>query len=253
VTARISSLRRAFTLLEILLAISVAGILIAASSYMVVSFGTIWTLRTDDDSFEEHADGVAAFLSRSFDEASSRYQPTWKEQKDSDTASDTSTEKVSEADSTKSNGYWSNAGVTMARIDDTSMSETPTLHFYFFQFPPALGEAAPSTTVGVEAWLKFDGKNGLYIVWKDIWSIEETAASSDKDLLRASVISPFVTKIEYIYWDSDMKRWEEYETPHENSDTYAVPTFIRLTFTMNGQETVRTIHVQASARKMPLF
>jgi len=244
---------RAFTLLEVLLAIAVAGILIAASSYMVVSLSTIWTLRTDEDSFEEHADGVAVFLQKSLDEASSRFQPTWKEQKDSDTDTDTSAEKVSEADSAKSSGLWKNEGVSMARIDDTSTSEIPTLHFHFFQFPPALGETNPPTTIGVEAWLKFDEKHGLAIVWKDIWSIQETSTSSDKDLLRTSVISPFATKILYIYWNGDTKRWEQYDAPHEESNTYAVPTFIRLTFTMNGQETARTIRIQASARKMPLF
>jgi prepilin-type N-terminal cleavage/methylation domain-containing protein len=266
--ARCRFARRAFTLLEVLLAIAVAGILIAASSYMIVSLSTIWTLRTDDDSFEEHADGVAAFLQKAFDEASSRYQPTWKNQSttsksesdssssSSDSSSSTETtaaEKLSDTESSGSAGLWKNAGVTMARIDDTSMTEVPSIHFYFFQFPPALGETTPPTSIGVEAWLKFDERKGLAMVWKDIWSIQDGVVSSDKDLLRTSVISTFVTKITYIYRDEDVKRWEQYDAPHEDSDTYAVPTFIRLTFTMNGQEIVRTIHVRASANKMPLF
>ena len=243
----------AFTLLEVLLAISVAGLLIAAASYMIVSLSTIWTFRTDEDSFEEHADGVATFLRKAFDEASSRYQPTWTEQQDSDTETETASEKVASADSAKSDGLWTNAGVTMARIDDTSTIEIPTLHFYFFQFPPALGMTSPSTNLGVEAWLKFDEKKGLAIVWKDIWSIQETTVTDEKDLLRTSVLSPFVTKIDYIYWDSDSKRWEEYDAPHESSDTYSVPTFIRLTFTMEGRDTVRMSHVRATEQTMPLF
>ena len=250
---RAHSSRRAFTLLEVLLAIAVAGILIAASSYMIVSYSAIWALRTDDDSFEEHADGVAVFLQKAFDEASSRFQPTWKEQKDSDTSTDTSDENTSEVESSKSDGLWTNAGVSMARIDETSSSEVPKLHFSFFQFPPALGETAPPTTLGVEAWLKFDERRGLFIVWKDTRSVQDGVVSNDKDLLRASSVSPFVTKMDYIYRDDDTKRWEEYDAPHEFADSYTLPIFIRLTFTLNGQKTVRTIRIRASANKMPLY
>ena len=287
---------RAFTLLEILLAIAVSGLLLAASSYFMVSLATIWSLRTDEDSFEEHADGVAAFLQRALNEASSRHQPKWKDQ--DGTSSSTSTKitsststttgttgKTSNTDATgttakdgtdtksttgttsdtsdsntttgttatTSAGQWMNAGITMTRTQADEDTEPPLLHFFFFQFPPALGATTPATTLGVEAWLKFDEKAGLAIVWKDIWSIQDTIVSNDKDLLRTTVISPFVTKINYIYYDSDAKRWNEYEAPYENNGTYAVPTFIRLVFTQNGHETTRTIRIQATARKMPLF
>jgi prepilin-type N-terminal cleavage/methylation domain-containing protein len=251
----ISSTRDAFTLLEILLAIAVAGLLLGACSYFMVSLATIWTLRTDEDSFEEHADGVAVFLQKAFDEASSRHQPTWKEQTDSDSKKADSDSKTTttDTDSGKSAGLWTNAGVTMARIESDPQSDPPLIHFTFFQFPPALGATIPATTLGVESWLKFDEKLGLAIVWKDIWSIQETTLTSDKDLMRTSVISSFVTKIVYIYYDTDMKRWDEYETPHEYSGAYALPAFIRLVFTQNGHDTTRMIHIQATARKMPVF
>jgi prepilin-type N-terminal cleavage/methylation domain-containing protein len=253
-TARLSGTRRAFSLLEVLLAIAVAGLLIGASSYMIVSFSAIWTLRADDDSFEEHADGVAVFLRRAFSEATSRRQPTYKAVSDSDEKDEaTDAEKTAATESATSDGLWKNVGVTMARIDEASSAGAPTLHFHFFQFPPALGEAEPPTSLGVEAWLKFDEKRGLSLVWKDNRSRTEGIVSSDKDLLRTSVISSFVTKIAYIYRDDDLHRWEEYDEPHSYSDTYPVPVFIRLTFTLNGREIVRTIHVEATTNKMPRF
>lgn len=256
--------KRAFTLLEMLLAIAITGLLIGAASYLLVSLSTIWTLRTDDAAFDEHADGVAGFLQKAFDEAYGHYQPAWKNSKDttsedsdsessaSTTTDDDTSTKTASGDSVIS-GHWSNSGVTFAKIIDDNLIKKPSLHFKFFQFPPALGETNPSTTLGVEAWLIFDEKRGLAIVWKDIWSIQESTITDDRDLLRTSLVSPFVIKLEYIYWNTDRKLWLEYEEPQEESGSYAVPDFIRLTFSDHGRAITRMIHIPNAERTMPLF
>lgn len=246
---------RAFSLFEMLLAIAVTGLLLTAASYLMVSLSAIWTIRTEEDSFEEHADGVAVFIQKAFDESYSRYQPVLKTADDSDETDDEDDDSTKQADAEdkKSVGKWTKEGVTLSRYDSNDSLTTPLLHFFFFQFPPALGTTTPHTSLGVESWLKFDEKLGLAIVWKDIWSIQETTVTDDKDLLRSSLISPFVTRLDFIYWDSDRKAWIEYDSPKEFAGTYTIPKFIRLTFSQTGRDTVRMIHVPSAERKMPLF
>lgn len=258
-----SGKRQAFTLLEIVLAIAVAGLLLGASAYLVTSLSTIWVLRTEDDSFEEHADGVSLFLQKALDESVRRYQPTRQEAQsdvddtgeteDEDAAAESGTEKIAKAESASSTGLWKNEGVSMKIIDGENSAAEPKLHFSFFAFPPMLGVTDPPTTLGVEAWLFPDPKQGLLLVWKDIWSIQNSNMTDDEDLLRTSLLSAFVTKVDYLYWDSDTDRWLEYEEPHKFSDAYPVPAFIRLTFTEKDRSVTRILRMPGSTYAMPLF
>jgi prepilin-type N-terminal cleavage/methylation domain-containing protein len=266
---RLARVRRAFTLLEMLLAIAITGLLIGAASYLLVSLSTIWTLRTDDAAFDEHADGVAGFLQKAFDESYGHYQPEWKNSAStteetastsSDTKTTTSTTKTAtDTQTTDASGnttisnQWDNTGVSLTRIVNDDLVKKPSLHFKFFQFPPALGVTNPPTAMGIEAWLIFDERRGLAIVWKDIWTIQETTVSDDKDLLRTSLISSFVTRMDYIYWNTDRKLWLEYDEPQEESGSYTLPDFIRLSFTDRGHTITRLVHVPSAARAMPLF
>jgi prepilin-type N-terminal cleavage/methylation domain-containing protein len=275
--------RRAFTLMEMLLAIAITGLLIGAASYLLVSLSTIWTLRTNEDSFEEHADGVTNFIQKALDESYGHYQPTLTSKNDASSSSDkpdsddsadssksqqdktstTATDKdattASGKDTTtasgneKISGVWNNSGLTLEKIVSNDQAAAPSIHFRFFQFPPALGETNPPTEMGVEAWLGFDEKRGIYIVWKDVWSIQETVVTDERDLLRTSLLSSYVKRIDYIYWESDRKAWLEYPQVHDTNNVYTMPDFIRLTFDDHGRITTRLIHIPKSEMEMPLF
>ena len=252
--------RKGFTLVEILMAVCVAALLMTAASYLVMSFTNIWTKRTDEDAFEEHADGVTDFVQMALDESCSRYQPKWKaaadgsprhsRKKGDTTAGDTDTAADT---ATSSSDTWTNAGVAMKKIDENDSLNPPLVHFNFFTMPPALGAGLPPGTPGVEAWLKFDTRHGLFIVWKDVWSIQETALTDEKELLRASPISPMVTRIDYIYWQTDTKVWKEYEEPHDFAGTYTLPDFLRLTFTEGDRSVTRIVRIPKRIPKMPTF
>lgn len=250
--------QRAFTLLEILLAVCVASILMTAASYLVMSFSTIWTLRTDEDAFEEHADGVSDFLQKGLDESCSRYQPKWKAATDSTGSKGSDDDQAGETDSDDAgtrgaDAQWTNSGASMKKIEDGDSIETPLLHFNFFTLPPALGATLPAGTPGVEAWIKFDEKRGLFLVWKDIWSIQDNPATDERDLLRSSLISPMVTEFEYVYRDPDMNRWQAYKEPQSMAGTYTLPDFIRITFTEKDRSVTRLVRIPKRVGKMPLF
>jgi prepilin-type N-terminal cleavage/methylation domain-containing protein len=244
--------QRAFTLLEVLLAIAVASILMTAASYLVVSYATIWAHRTDEDAFEEHADGVTDFLQKALDESCARYQPAWKGVAESSKSKEESSEKEPETKGADS-AVWKNEGVSMTKVDPDSSTSVPLVHFRFFAMPPALGAALPPGTPGVVAWLAFDERQGLYLIWRDDWSIQEVALADEKDLLRSSVLSPVATKLEYLYYESDFKEWKTYDAPHEFSGTYRLPAFLRITFTQGDRSVTRLLRIPQRIGKMPLF
>ena len=56
----------AFTLMEIILAVSIAGALLAAAATLVVSVSELWLERQDRHFFDDHVDGVTEFIQASF-------------------------------------------------------------------------------------------------------------------------------------------------------------------------------------------
>ena len=56
----------AFTLLEVILAVAIAGALLAGAATLMVSVTNAWLERQDRHFFEDHVDGVTEFLQASF-------------------------------------------------------------------------------------------------------------------------------------------------------------------------------------------
>ena len=56
----------AFTLLEVILAVAIAGALLAGAATLMVSVTNAWLERQDQHFFEDHVDGVTEFLQASF-------------------------------------------------------------------------------------------------------------------------------------------------------------------------------------------
>jgi len=247
--------RLGFTLMEMLLAVALAGLLLGASSFLIVGLTQIWTHRTDVDSFEEHADGVAGFLQSALDDSGRRYQPSWTSPASNGSAEDESEaeRRLRVAQVVKSGEIWHNTGVNMAKVDKTDSIELTKLHFHFYQMPPALGGQAPAGSPGVEAWLLFEKERGLAIVWRDVWTVQTRLVTDERELLRSSLLSPLVVRLDYIYLDTDSKRWTVDEEPEESEFGNVMPEFIHLRFEEGGRATERLVRVPQGKRGMPLF
>ncbi|MGB0289931.1 MAG: PilW family protein, partial [Opitutales bacterium] len=63
------SRRAGMSLIEVVLAIAVAGFVLTAATSFVVSVSSIWSTRAERHFFEDHVDGVMQFLQSSFDRA----------------------------------------------------------------------------------------------------------------------------------------------------------------------------------------
>ena len=60
------SARAGMSLLEVILAIAVAGFVLAAAVSMLVSISSIWSERAERHFFVDHVDGVTEFLNATF-------------------------------------------------------------------------------------------------------------------------------------------------------------------------------------------
>ncbi len=242
--------RAGFSLLEMLLAVAVAGLLLATSSLTIVSLTDIWARRTNLDAFEEHADAVAGLLQNAFDQSVSRRQPAWQD-KDRDLRGSTGEDNATAAVGSETNTW--TGGIDMAKVDSGDRLENPKIHFSFFHMPAVLGADAPAGSPGVETWLAFDRERGLALIWKDTRSIQKKLSSDDKDLLRSSLLSSSVISMEYIYLRQEEKNWKSDEEPIEYDSKYSLPEMIRLTFREGERTSSRTVTLPRTGRSMPLF
>lgn len=247
--------RCAFTLLEVLLALVVAGILLTYAAFAIVSLSTIWAHRADEDFFIEHVDGVAHFLDVSFQRATGAPRPVFQESAANQEGEETQEEETQEQDEYNQrpaqNAPVSPSGVNLAYPPGLATYRAPLIHFSQLEAPPALSEVGPAGTPGVEAYLQFDDHHGLALLWYAPMLLTEDQLE-ERDV-RSTLVSPYVTKIDYIYRDEETDRWEDEDELRRDGRDYALPEFIRLTFTHDEQEATRIVRIPPSKVDIPRF
>ena len=264
------------TLLEIVLAIAVAGFVLASAASFVVSITTIWTNREDSNFFEDHSAGVAEFLSASFaragTEISLESDPSTApdpEDRDRDSGGDAATGGVEvsvEAPNPRSaegdgSGDTRRSGGGLLRVSEEPVGwarppgfarfRDPLLNFRLRGAPPLLAAQGTLPLGGIDAFLHFEADEGLSLLWYPILQ-EETEDEND---LRRTRLSHLVTDLTYIYWDERFERWEEEPAPKEGEgdDSFLLPRFIRLTFTHGESTREHTIRIPVPSKRALLF
>ncbi|MCD8481941.1 MAG: prepilin-type N-terminal cleavage/methylation domain-containing protein [Verrucomicrobia bacterium] len=214
--------RRGFTLIEILLALGLSAVVLTALSFHLFTLSSIWLNSTDDDHFGRHADGVANFLNNSI------------------------------ANSTGTTAGAQNARtlpVEWAHPPGVSDLRDPQLRFRVADRHPFFaleGGAFPEVT----AYLQFERNDGLLLLWSSSFQIE---VEDTRDLQR-SLLSRFVTRVEYCYFDREDNRWHTDETPRrDDSNEFIVPDFLRLTFSRGEEELQRVVYLPPHSRSVPSF
>ncbi len=270
-----------FTLLEVILAVTIAGALLAAAVTLMVSITDAWLKRQDRHFFEDHVDGVAEFVQACFSSA----------------GMEIALEGTEESDSTSNNGNEGgngngndsvNVGNTRLEITDGNGSSTgnatsttestseggsllrtsedpigwgkppgfaeykdPLLNFALKDTPPLLVQTGDAPIIGVDAFLYFEKDEGLSLLWYTALQEE----SEEIDDLRRTPISDLVTQITYIYWDQDFEKWEEEEQPMdgEGDKEFILPRFIKLIFEYEDVTKERIITIPVPSKSALLF
>ncbi|WPJ94667.1 hypothetical protein SH580_14630 [Coraliomargarita algicola] len=267
----------AFTLLEVILAVTIAGALLAAAATLLVSVTDVWMERQDRHFFEDHVDGVAEFLqatltaagaeitlSSESDDAdapnNSNDSDTPNNSDDSDAPNDPST-PTNPSDTETDTESEENSGGGLLNVAEDPIDwaqppgfadyQDPLLHFYLKDTPPLLIQTDNAPIVGIEAYLHFKQDEGLSLLWYSPLQEE----SEDLNDLRRTALSDLITKLEYVYWDESFEKWETETEPQEGEDgeEFTLPRFIKLTFEYEGETKVRTLTIPVPSRSVFLF
>lgn len=215
--------RRGLTLIEMVVTLALIGTVMTMLSFHLVGLSNLWLNRTDDDFFEQHVDGIVLFLTNIMEA--------------SETAAFGENEQRQPVEWARPPGW--------GEIDD------PLLYFQQNE-APALFVREGLSLPAIQAYIHFDDRDGLSVLWYSALDAEEVEA--ENDLLRTR-ISRYITQMDYAYYDLENDEWEITDEPvEEDDDQFRLPDFIRLTFSHPDQgERIRSVLIPHGAEEIPLF
>lgn len=211
--------RRAFTLLEIMVALAITGMLMVALNAFIFSMGELWGRNSDVRLFDQHVRAVTRFLEHEL-RAAARPPAA-----DADTAP-----------------------ITVQQIR-TQAGQTETLLTFelfegsrIFNWP---GQPLPEVVCSLDVR---EGA-GLLFLWHS--RLEKDFADQPP---RETVVSPLVSAMSYDYYDADFKNWKnETELRRNSSGEYEAPQRLRVKFTYQTRSQEVFIMLPAVAQGLPAF
>ena len=263
---------RAFTLMEIILAVSIAGALLAAAASLVVSVSELWVERQDRHFFDDHVDGVTEFIQASLIKSGTTITVKASDEQAANNSSssgintDTSNPNITEVGIISPN---KNTGDNKSQFEGASLIKTaekpitwskppgyadyedPLLHYSMKDSSPLFIKDDDAPIIGIEAFLYFEKNKGLSILWYT--PLQED--SEDLNDLRRTQISDLITKIEYIYWDDRFEKWEIEIKPQESETNgeLILPRFAKLTFEYEGESKERILTIPVPSHSVLIF
>tara|TARA_B100001093_G_scaffold73149_1_gene63739 strand:- start:149 stop:859 length:711 start_codon:yes stop_codon:yes gene_type:complete len=217
--------KRGFSMIELLLAMAIGGMLLVGAVSLLVTVSQAWANRpATRDAFDAHVNGVANFLHATLEEAS-----------------------LPQANRT------GNSVVDLQRPVGFSDSDEPLVHFYLREAPP-LFVWPNAVATRVHTYLYFDDREGLSFLWfSELQELEKNEKGKlepeDESDLRKTPISSFCDEIFYCYYgdeddkEGDIKEWKVEDDLEENiqSGKFRIPAFIKLVFRWEEEDLERTI------------
>ncbi len=268
------------TLIEVVLAIAVAGFVLTAATSFVVSISSIWSTRSERHFFEDHVDGVMHFLQGTFDRAG--YAIGTDSNNSNNSGSNANSQNggsgtapgnngtpqltlktnTGSTNSNRSSGGNASDGVSLIQSSEEPIAwkrppgfsdfEDELIAFELNQLPPLLNSPEDVPTMGkVQGYLHFDKEHGLRLVWYPLLQ-EEVEETED---LRSTSISPWLESISYVYWDEDFEEWEVSDTPKENEDgeSLLLPRYLQFTFLYNEVRKTRSLAIPIPIKSALLY
>ena len=246
--------RRAFTLIEVLLSITIAGTLLVAAVSLALSMGEVWGNGSGKRLFDQHVRGVTRFLDTVLRQA----EPP-PEFSDAGSVADAQA-GAQEAEQERQGGpaaLGTETGkepVVWQRIRGNAYGSE---QFLTFELPVSPGVFAwPEQPLPfVVCSLRVDPGKGLFLLWKSRIEID-----FEDEAPRELLVSRYVTGIRYFYYDADEARpsWEEEDRPRTGTvDGRAgeplVPQRIRLTFEYKGETQETDLIIPTAKLGVPVY
>ncbi len=211
--------RRAFTLLEILIALAIVALVMVAMNTLIFSMGELWGQNTDLRLFELHVRNVSRYLERELRTAALPPNATTNE-----------------------------PGISVQEIKaESGMTE----NLLTFELPEGSRIFAwPERPLpDVVCALAMREREGLLMLWHS--RLEKRFAD---EAPRETVVSPLVTEMTYEYYDTDFKNWKSERTLRKDpTGAFVVPDRIRLVFTYDKRKIESVIGVPANVQGVPML
>lgn len=212
--------RRGFTLLELLMAITIGAMLMVAATTFVFSMGELWGRGTDERLFDRHVRGVSRFIDGLLRDAAA-----------------------------SANAAGQTEAIWWEEPPGSEYAGDEMLTFEVEASPGVLvwpSEALPN----VVCFLQFD-RDGLFLLWKS-----RLEADFEDDPPRRTRLSPFVTDIRYFYYDTedDPPTWDEEDEPSTDSQgDPLIPNRIQIAFTYGETSRLINLVLPGSPAGVPLY
>ena len=211
--------RRGFTLLEILLALSLVALVLVAMNTFVFSMGERWGRNADLRLFDQHARAVTRFLERELRAAA--FPPAGK----------IGEEAINVQEVRTRNGVSDNL-LTFELPEGSRLLTWPD-------------RPLPEVVCSLEV----REREGLLLLWH---SRLETRFEDDPP--RETLITPLVSEITYDYYDEDFKNWKNEAQLRRDSDNRMVtPQRLRLKFVYGKLEREDVIALPSTPEALPNF
>jgi prepilin-type N-terminal cleavage/methylation domain-containing protein len=214
-----------FSLVEVLLALAVGGLVLMSASSLLVTISQSWANRpATRDAFDAHVNGIAHFLTAVLEEATLAKE-----------------------------GSGGADMVELLRPVGFSETKDPLIKFY-------LREASPlffwphGLASRVHVYFQFEEGEGFYFLWySDLQELEKSDAGEhqleNEDQLFRTQISPYFEEVYYCYYGEEgetadeEKTWRIESELEENieSGKFRVPDFIKIVFRWDEEDLERTI------------
>jgi prepilin-type N-terminal cleavage/methylation domain-containing protein len=211
--------RRGFTLLEILLALALIGLVFVSLNTFIFSMGELWGRGTDVRLFEQHVRAVTRFLEHELRAAA--LPP----------AARPNSTPIALQEIKPQNGL----------MENMLTFELPAGSRLFVWPDRPLPEVVCSFQVRQG--------DGLILLWHS-----RLEKNFDTDPPRETIVTPLVTAIAYDYYDTDTSRWTtETQVKMDPQGKPMTPQRIRLTFTYNKWTRDSVITLPAPTEALPTF
>ncbi len=210
---------KGFTLLEILIALALVGLVLTAMNAFIFSMGELWGRNSEGRLFDLHVRNVTRYLERELRTAA--FPPTV-----------TIESAAIKAEEIKTKASFNEALLTFELPAGSRLMQWPER-----PLPDVLCALAVR-----------DGE-GLVLLWHS-----RLEKRFEDDSPRESVISPYVKTLSYDYYDPDFKSWKtETNLRREGSNDYLTPQRLRLTFAYESFSQDVLITLPAATEGLPLF
>lgn len=194
--------RHAFTLVEVLLAISVGMGLMAGIIAFLISVTHIFKDLNTAPNHDLHSGGVVRYLSHLIERA----EPP--EQQNNNTPNN------------------QQGPIEWRELPDAGFGTRDPLVSFRVIEPGPLLQAEDLVPLGVRIWLMHDEDKGLFLIWQT-----DEQARDDPDDVQSTLLSPNVIAISYQYWDEDKEEWETMDDLLDKEEREEhLPQIIELTF-----------------------